>query len=145
MDPRSFLTKEEQNEIVELIRRVELNSSGELRVHIESDFKGKILKRVLSVFKQLKIHKTKNRNGILLYVAVQPREFYVYGDKGIDKAVPDDFWSNVRDLLIEHFRKNEFMIGYRKAIEMCEEQLKEHFPYQADDVNELLDTISYGD
>ena len=71
------------------------------------------------------------------------KEFAICGDVGIDKSAPADFWEEIKDVVILHFKKNEFVMGLTKGIEMAGESLKEYFPYEDDDVDELPDEISY--
>ena len=86
-----FLTKEEEQHIVEAIRIAERNTSGEIRVHIEGSSKTDTFKRTLEVFHYLKMNNTKLQNGVLIYVAVKDKAFVIYGDKGINDVVPDNF------------------------------------------------------
>jgi len=44
-----------------------------------------------------------------------------------------------------HFMVSEFAIALSKGIEEAGKSLKQHFPYQSDDVNELSDEISFGE
>ena len=90
------------------------------------------------------MHETELRNGVLFYVAVKNRKFAILGDTGINKMVPEDFWDNIRDKMLEEFREGHFADGLIEGISMAGKQLKEHFPYQSDDVNELSDEISFG-
>ena len=71
MSARSFFTKEEQHNIVAAIKEAELNTSGEIRVHIENHCKEEALERAAEVFYDLKMDRTAARNGILFYLAVK--------------------------------------------------------------------------
>ncbi|MEZ5196516.1 MAG: TPM domain-containing protein [Bacteroidales bacterium] len=90
------------------------------------------------------MHETEQRNGVLFYLALKNRKFAILGDVGINSVVPDNFWDDIRDKMLDHFRENEFVDGLIEGIMMAGQQLKEHFPYQRDDVNELPDDISFG-
>ncbi len=145
MKPSEFFSEEEKQKIMEAIREAEKNTSGEIRVHIEKDCKTDVLDRAAYIFEKLKMHKTKLRNGVLFYLAVEDRKFAILGDAGINKVTPDDFWENIKEAMLALFREGKFADGLVKGILMAGEKLKEHFPYQADDINELPDDISYGD
>lgn len=145
MDSIHFFSLQEQDEIVALIQDVELKSSCEIRVHIDDELKGEASKRAQSVFKNLKMHKTAERNGVLLYVSLQPKSFYILGDKGIHQMVDESFWENITQEVIEKFKEKQFAEGVKNAIERCGEQLKHFFPYQEDDVNELSDEVSFNE
>jgi uncharacterized membrane protein len=90
------------------------------------------------------MHKTELRNGVLFYLAVDDRKFAILGDAGINQEVPDDFWEEIKEKMAEKFKEGLFAEGLSQGIRMAGEQLKAHFPYQEDDVNELSDEISYG-
>lgn len=139
-----FFSKEEEATIVAAIQRAECDTSGEIRVHVEVGAEAGPVAVAERVFHQLGMDKTADRNGILILLAVDRREFAIIGDVGIDKVVSSDFWDAERDLMQQHFRRGEFALGIELAIEQVGAKLKKFFPYQADDVNELPDEISYG-
>ncbi|MBM3435706.1 MAG: TPM domain-containing protein [Bacteroidetes bacterium] len=144
MSVRSFFTTQEKDDISIAIKNAELDTSGEIRVHIEEKCKGEVLDRATDIFKKLEMHKTKLRNGVLFYLAVKNRKFAVIGDAGINRVVPVNFWDTVRDKLLNHFRENHFAAGLVEGIELAGLQMKKYFPFQKDDINELPDDISYG-
>ena len=139
-----FLSKEDEQEIIEAIKTAELDTSGEIRVHIEKTAKSDAFNRALEVFHYLKMDNTKEQNGVLIYVAVEDRTFVIYGDKGINDVVPDDFWDSTKDLIQSHFKSGHFKQGLVEGILKAGEELKKHFPWQDDDINELSDEISKG-
>ena len=143
MTSRTFFSKEEQQKIVAAIKEAELNTSGEIRVHIENHCKKETLERAAEVFYDLKMNQTAARNGILFYLAVKDHKFAVIGDEGINKKVEHDFWNDIKDQMIFNFKENKFADGLVAGILKCGERLKEYFPYQSDDVNELSDEISF--
>lgn len=143
MSARLFFTKEEQQNIVAAIKEAELNTSGEIRVHIENHCKEEALERAAEVFYDLKMNRTAARNGILFYLAVKDRKFAIIGDEGINKEVEHDFWNDIKDEMISNFKENKFAEGLIAGILKCGDKLKKHFPYQNDDVNELSDEISF--
>ncbi|TBN00877.1 TPM domain-containing protein [Hyunsoonleella flava] len=138
----NFLSALEEEEIIEAIRMAELNTSGEIRVHIEKSSKGNLYQRSLEVFHALKMDNTKAQNGVLIYVAVEDRTFTIYGDTGINRVVPKDFWNNTKDTIQSHFKTGDFCRGLVQGILMAGKELKNHFPYASDDKNELPNEIS---
>ncbi len=141
--PEAFLSKEEEKEIVEAIRKAEKTTSGEIRVHLEPSYGDTdIFERAMEVFHMLKMDNTKQDNGVLIYVAVEDRNFVIYGDKGINDVVSDDFWESTKDLMVSHFKKGNFKDGLVAGILKAGEQLQKHFPWDEDDTNELSDQIS---
>jgi uncharacterized membrane protein len=143
MSARSFFTKEEQQKIVAAIKEAELNTSGEIRVHIENHCKEEALERAAEVFYDLKMDRTAARNGILFYLSVKDHKFAIIGDEGINKEVEHDFWNDIKDEIISNFKENKFAEGLIAGILKCGDKLKKYFPHQNDDVNELSDEISF--
>ena len=144
MKPSQFFTEEQKKNITDAVKEAELNTSGEIRVHIESDCKADVLDRAAYIFEKLAIHKTELRNGVLFYLSINDRKFAILGDAGINAVTPDNFWEEIKETVLNHFKKNEFDLGLSTGIKMAGEALKKHFPYQKDDVNELSDEISFG-
>lgn len=140
----AFLTKEEEQEIVSAIRIAEKNTSGEIRVHIEASADKDHYERALEVFHLLEMNATKDANGVLIYVAVKDKKFVIYGDKGINEVVSKDFWNNTKDVIQNHFINDNFKQGLIDGILSSGEELKHHFPYQQDDIDELSNDISKG-
>ena len=139
-----FLTKEEEQEIVQAIVTAEKNTSGEIRVHIEETSKKPPIERAKEVFSSLEMHKTEARNGVLFYVGVANKGFAILGDEGINNVVEADFWDCTKDLVLEHFKNKEFKKGLVEGVLRAGEKLKHYFPYQSDDTNELSNEISKG-
>lgn len=145
MASETFFTKEQEAQIIEAIKAAEKNTSGEIRVHIEPSTNGKdTLERAIEVFQELDMHQTEARNGVLLYLAFEDHSFSVFGDKGINEVVGENFWNSTRDLMQSSFKKAEFAKGLVDGITEAGNALKTHFPYQKDDQNELDDQISKG-
>lgn len=140
---KNFFTPEEQNQLINAIKEAELNTSGEIRLHLEDKCKGDAVERATQIFGKLKMHETELHNGILFYLAVQTHDFAVVGDSGIHAKVGQDFWDIIKDKAIDRFKKNEFAKGLEEAILECGSQLKKYFPLQANDKNELSDEISF--
>lgn len=144
MNAASFFSKEEKEQITRAILDAELNTSGEIRVHIEGNCMGDALDRAAYLFEKLAMHKTEQRNGVLFYLAVKDHKFAILGDAGINKVTPENFWDNIKEIMASLFREKMFTEGIIQGINMAGEQLKVHFPYREDDVNELDNEISFG-
>jgi uncharacterized membrane protein len=138
-----FFNREEEAQIIAAIQEAELATSGEIRVHVEVGARKPALDVATRIFRELGMEKTEDRNGVLILLAVDRREFAIIGDEGINKVVPKDFWDTERDLMAQHFKKGDFATGIEQAIQQIGRNLKRYFPYQSDDVNELPDEISY--
>lgn len=142
MSAESFLTEQEEQEVVNAIRTAERATSGEIRVHLESSHPDEAFDRAREVFHELGMDATELKNGVLIYVAVDDHQFAICGDKGIDDAVPNDFWDCTRDVMQEHFRKGNFKQGLVDGILRAGEKLREFFPWQEGDQDELSNEIS---
>ena len=138
-----LFSDKEEKQIISAIKKAEKNTSGEIRVHIDESSDSDCFVRAKQAFIALKMDKTKNRNGVLFYISAMEKEFAICGDVGIDKLTPADFWEEIKDIVILHFKKNEFVLGLTEGIEMAGESLKKYFPFEDDDVDELPDEISY--
>ncbi len=134
----------EETAIIASIREAEAKTSGEIRVHIEKNCRGKVMDEAVRTFRKLGMHRTAARNGVLIFLAPERREFAIIGDSGIDSVVPPGFWDEERDLMLSHFREGRFAAGICAAVAAVGEKLKAHFPIATDDENELPDEISYG-
>ena len=143
MDIKDFFTDIQQRDIQLAIENAELNTSGEIRVHLTKNCKQDVIKKSKQVFEKLKMHQTELRNGVLIFLAVEDRKFAILGDKGINDLVEDDFWDSIRNQMIEEFKKEQFTVGLCQGIEMIGKKLKTNFPHQKDDTNELTNDISF--
>lgn len=137
-----FLTPQEEAEIIDAICTAENHTSGEIRVHLEPHSKMDAFDRAAEVFDLLGMDKTKSRNGVLIYVAVEDRTLVILGDQGINDKVPPHFWESTKDIIIHHFKEGAMKQGLVEGILMAGQQLKAHFPYEDGDTNELPNEIS---
>jgi uncharacterized membrane protein len=142
---KDLFTQQEQEQIVAAVKEAELNTSGEIKVHIERKCKEDVLDHAAFMFDQLEMQKTELRNGVLIYLAVEDKKLAILGDAGINMKVPKDFWDTTRDYMINNFKESKFAEGLSGGIKLAGQQLKTHYPYQSDDVNELSDDISFGE
>ena len=144
MRPEDFLTADQQKIVVDAVRFAERGTSGEIRIHIDSECSKDPVKRAEDVFRSLGMHRTKLRNGVLIYVACDTKVFAIIGDKGINEAVPENFWKDIIRIMSVRFRKGEFAEGLAEAVKAAGEKLKTFFPISSDDINEQPDEISFG-
>jgi len=131
------------------IRAAEQSSSAELRLHIERDVPSKApiggdpYARARALFASMGMHATEARNGVLFYLATRSRRFAVLGDEALHAQVGEAFWPEVAALMAGHFAEDRFGAGLAAGVARVGERLAAHFPYRADDVNELPDQISF--
>ncbi len=142
--PKLF-NHEEEERMVEAIRSAEKQTSGEIRLFIESkcSFINPV-DRAKELFAELEMFKTKDRNAVLIYIAVQDKQLAVYGDEGIHQKLGQSFWNTAVNDILSSFNKKDYLSGLCNMIETTGNALKENFPYQDDDINELPDGIIFG-
>ena len=144
MAARDFLSEKDKADILAAISDAEAQTSGEIRLHVESRCKADVLDRAAAVFATLGMHKTELRNGVLFYLATTDRQFAILGDGGINAVVPEGFWDGVKDTVIAGLADGKAGAGLAAGIRLAGAQLSAHFPVAEDDVNELSDDISFG-
>ena len=142
--PEDFLTKEEEQEVIEAIRLAEKETSGEIRVHIEKSTSIAAFDRALEVFHLLKMDATQLKNGVLIYLAVNDHQFVICGDKGINDVVEPDFWDCTKDIMASHFKNGNFKLGLVEGISRAGSRLQQYFPWEEGDNDELSNEISKG-
>ena len=138
-----FFTKEEQDLVVSAIQTAEKNTSGEIRVHLESFCRGDAMERAQKVFNKIGMAGTKEQNGILIYIATESHKIAVIGDSGIHKKLGKEYWDRIVQTMVSKFKSGQHAQGLADAIIDCGQQLKQFFPYASDDKNELTDSISF--
>lgn len=141
MDPRNFFTKEEKDKIISTIRDAEKKTSGEVRVYLERKSPQDLMKRAKEVFEKLGMTRTKRKNGVLLYLCLNKRQFVILGDRGINEKVGKDYWKDVVTRVERHFAQGEFVMGATQGIREIGEKLQTHFPWERGDTNELSNAV----
>ena|SRR5438128_4082293 len=141
MEHKEFLSQVDHDRIVDAIRGAEKQTSGEIRVHVQPRCGPNIRAFAERTFERLGMTRTTHRNGVLLFIATEPRQFVILGDRGIDEKVPAGFWDEIAAKLTIRFKNAQFTDGIVEAINAAGEHLKQYFPRAAGDVNELSDEI----
>ena len=108
MGKKKLINETQQKAIQAAIAEAELNTSGEIRVHVDATCAGNPMEKAIQIFEQLKMHETAQRNGVLFYVAMNDKKLAILGDKGINAVVLENFWDAIRDGMISGFKKGEF-------------------------------------
>jgi uncharacterized membrane protein len=143
---KHFFSPEENQRIVSAIREAERLTSGEIRVYIESHCRFvDPVDRAIELFYGLKMEKTEQRNGVILYIAIKDHQLAIYGDEGIHQKVGKDFWNKAVQHILSEFNAAHYGDGITHILKEIGEVLHEHFPYHSDaDRNELPDEIVFG-
>lgn len=141
---KQFFNADEEEHIMKAIREAETASSGEVRLYVESHCKIPVHERAMAIFKELNMHKTQERNGVLIYIALLDKHFAIFGDEGIHQKTGVSFWTKEAATLKEHLSKGEMVEGICETIRDIGQVLKVYFPPNDDDKNELSDRPMYG-
>ena len=141
-----LLNTSDKQMLVQAIQAAEKTTSGEIRVHVESRTKkGDALSRATEIFFKQKMNATKERNGVLVYVAVEDRKLAIYADQGIYDKVGVEFWYSQVQEMTAHFKEENYVQGMSVVIAEIGKALTHHFPYdRVTDTNELSDEIMIG-
>jgi uncharacterized membrane protein len=143
MKPQEFFSKLEHDEIVAAIRKAESKMCGEIRVFVSRKERHDPVASAKHRFEKLGMTKTKERNGVLIYLAPRVRKFAIIGDVAIHQKCGEGFWKDVAQEMTEHFRKSEFTSGIVHGIHRAGALMASHFPRQAGDANQLSDEIEH--
>lgn len=143
---REFLSRDEQDQVLAAIREAEAACSAEVRLCIEAGLPlgtRDPQTRARQLFGRMGMHHTEQRNGVLFYLAVKQRRFAVLGDENLHTRVGDGFWQAVVGEMTGHFTEDRFGAGLCAGIRQVGRRLAEYYPRQANDANELSDSIAY--
>jgi uncharacterized membrane protein len=145
MRTREFLSKLEHDRIVQTIREAESKTSGEIRVFIQrGKLKNDPLAAAQKKFRQLRMHKARESNAVLIFVAPRAHKFAVVGDKAIHEKCGDEFWQRIVEGMRAHFQNEKFSHALIEAIKEIGKVLAAHFPKTSTPSNELRDEIAEG-
>jgi uncharacterized membrane protein len=144
---KSLLSKEIQDAVVSSIAACEKRSSGEIRVYVESHCKMvNPIHRCEEIFVQLKMHQTKEHNGVLLYLALKDKQFAIVGDIGINQKVGgNEYWEFIAVKLTEYFKAGQIKEGICYCVTEIGQSLSKYYPEDGSaNPNELPDEIVFG-
>ena len=145
-DTANYFSPVEKEAILATIKQAEQQTSGEVRVYIESRCKFvNALDRAAEIFFGLKMEATDDRNAVLVYLAMKDRQFAVFADQGIYTALGKDYWNKEAGQMVQAFKKESYAAGLVTVINNIGQALHQHFPYDLNvDKNELPDDIVFG-
>lgn len=144
---KPLLDAASEERVVAAIREAEKNTTGELRVFIESRCAYvDAMDRAWEIFAKLGMHQTERRNAVLVYLALDDHQFAIVGDKEIyEQAGGQAFWENAAAHLKNYLRNGETGKGLEVCVQELGAALAQHFPYDPNILkNELPDDIVFG-
>jgi len=140
---KRLLDDEDLASVSRAIALAEAETSGEIRVHLEQRLPADDpLTRGRQVFTELGMHRTRERNAVLIYLALSDRHLAIVGDEGIHASAGAGYWDHLRDLMVERLREGRAREALVEAVTEVGRTLKTHFPRRPDDTNELSDQVS---
>ena len=131
--------------MVAAIKKAEDHTVGEIKVHIDNHCKDDVFEKASSIFDKLKMHDTKERTGVLIYMACKDKKMAILGDKGIHQIVQDVFWNAILAQSITFFKQEKYFEGLEYAVKSVGVELHKHFPSTQNNTNEISNEISFGD
>lgn len=143
--PSTLFSEIEKDRIIQAIGEAESHTSGEIRLHVEKVCREDVLDHAAFIFEKLEMHKTALRNGVLFYISMDDHKLAILGDAGINAAVGEAFWEEIKDHMVSRFKEGAYTEGLSEAIVMAGKALSTHFPKGKDNPNELSNEISFGD
>ena len=143
---REFFSAADKAQIVDAIRMAEKETSGEIRIYVESkNAYVDAIDRAAEVFFKLKMQHTDHRNAVLLYIAMDDHQLALYADEGIYQKAGAQYWDAAVKNMLAQFTKENISNGIEQCIVQIGQTLKEKFPYiPTEDRNELPDEIVFG-
>lgn len=144
-DPAKYLSSDELECVKRAITKAEQRTTAEIKVVLSRYCWGDIRYKAADIFHKHHLHETKQHNAVLIVLVTTNREFLVYGDRGINQHVGADYWWDVRDHMLQHFRSDTISEGLCSGIAMVGEKLANYFPFCDADSNELSDEVAFDD
>ncbi|MGY6561495.1 MAG: TPM domain-containing protein [Luteibaculaceae bacterium] len=142
--PASRFTEQDLKRITAAIGSAERKTSGEIRVHIEKICPEDVLDHAAFIFEKLEMHKTKQRNGVLIYLSLDDHKFAILGDAGIHAKVEPDFWDSVKEKMLIYLKQDKIVEALEQGIALAAEKLVIHFPFDDTEGNQLSNDVSFG-
>jgi uncharacterized membrane protein len=141
---KSFLHAIDHDRVVAAIREAESRSTGEVRVHVSSQAVDDPEKAAAAQFEALGMTATRERNGVLVFIAPASQKFAIIGDTGIHEKCGPAFWTEVAQAMSAEFRAGHFTEGIVKGVARAGDVLAQNFPRSEShaDVNELSDQVT---
>ena len=139
----NFLTDQQMASLVEAIQTAEDHSTGEIRIHIDSNTEGNNAEIAFEVFRRLCKDQTVEKTAVLFHVNFEQKYLTIIGDEGIHAKVNQTFWDQMHDQITTQFSKGNFHDGLKNAVLETGLELKKYFPIKGVNPNELSNEITF--
>lgn len=146
MNHKTILSEGEKSRLVDTIKRVEETTIAEIKIHIDNHCKEEVLAKAATVFTKLGMDKTKNKTGVLIYVACQDRKMAILADSAIHQKVKANYWDDLVAQCINFMKQEKYFEGLTHVLQSIEKDLSSHFPssIQSENPNEISNDLSFG-
>jgi uncharacterized membrane protein len=141
MNPKEFLDKLDDSRIIAAIATAEQNSSGELRVYVSHKKRHNALEAAQARFQALGMHKTRDRNAVLIYIVPHTHQFAIWGDIAVNEKCGESFWKEVAANMTRLLKQGLLTEAIEQSVKEIGAILARHFPRRPDDSNELPDAV----
>jgi uncharacterized membrane protein len=141
MKKSDFIKQLDHPALEAAIARAEAGTSGEIRVVVMHDPAPEPVAAAQAAFTRLGMEKTRDRNGVLIFVAPVSQTFAVIGDTAVHAQCGQPFWDEMAATMSVAFRHGDFTTALRAGIERAGILLGRHFPRQPGDQDELSNQV----
>lgn len=100
-----------------------------------------VRERAVRAFYEKRLYRTRDENGILVFISILERKVWILGDRGVDSMIPHEAWQKHAREISAGIREGRGCEALCAVIAECGKILAEHFPKKVDDSNELPDDI----
>ncbi len=142
----NYLSDDELLRISHKIKESEETTAGEICVSIKEKkpfLTSSVYDLAKKEFYKLDVDKTRDKTGILVFILLEKKQFYILADEGINEIVPDNTWDEIKDEMQRMFREGNFCKGIIHGINEIGSLLSKHFPIKPDDTNELSNKVVF--
>lgn len=105
------------------------------------DMDEEVEEAAITNFFQHGLYRTRDANGILVYISVLEHKVWVMADHGIHEKMDPGAWNGIVDAITNGIKAGQAAEAVCQAIQSIGETLSHHFPIRPDDENELQNII----
>lgn len=141
----NYLSDDDLLRISNKIKESEKSTAGEICVSIKEKktfLTSSVYDLAKKEFYKLGVYKTRDKTGILIFILLEKKQFYILADEGINEIVPENTWDGIKDEMQRMFIKGNFCKGIIYGIDEIGSLLSKHFPIKPDDTNELSNKVA---
>ena len=144
--PKKIFSDADAAAIAHAITEAEKTTAGEIRVGIRQrrtrgERKLTLEQMARKEFHELGMTKTQGKTGILIFLLLEDRQFYILADEGIHSKVDEGTWARIATEMSGHFSRKQFRDGVIFGVQSVGHVLSKHVPAGRKDPNELSNEV----